>query len=310
MLAVVCLCATAQETGTAAKPKKAQEPVEIRDVDVTKMLAAQLAPSASAPDRVVAVVDGMKITAGELFQFYQTLPSNMQFYYGQNRKEFVERYAVVLKLAREALTRKLDQQEPYKHQLDFARKNILMQATMDDLNEKNVVRDEDQQKYYKDHLDEFTQAKVSGIFIGGFSDNAQRAADIIAKLKAGADFATLAKEHSTDKVSADRDGLIGNLDKTGNYPPQVMKTIMALKPGEISEPVALDNGFWIFRLEEIQVMNYSVMKDKIHETMKTKVLTDWLEKARKGLKMDVLDESYFKVEMPKTLQPVELPAAK
>jgi parvulin-like peptidyl-prolyl isomerase len=215
----------------------------------------------------------------------------------------VERYAVVRKLAGTAITRKLDQQEPYKYQLDSARQNILMQAAMDDFNKKSVVKDEDQQKYYREHLDEFTQTKVSGIFVGAFSDNAQRAADLYQKLKAGGDFGKLAKEHSTDRTSAERDGFIGYLDKTGNYPPQTMKAILALQPGEISEPVALDNGFWIFRLEEIRVKDYPSVQEQIVETLKQKALLEWVEMTRKALTLKVQDESYFKVEMPKSLEP-------
>ncbi len=300
MLLVVCLCAAAQEPKTATKPKQAA-PTIVKDIDLTKMLAAKTAPPSSSPERVVAVVDGMKITAGELFRFYETMPSNMQFYYGQNRKEFVERYAVVGKLAGVALTRKLDQQEPYKHQLDSARQNILMQAAMDDFNSKSVIKEEDQQKYYKQHPDDFTQVKVSGIFIGAFSDNAQKAADLLKKLRSGGDFGKLAKEHSTDRTSADRDGLIGYLDKNGNYPPETMKAILALKPGEISEPVAIDNGFWIFRLEETRVKPYAAVQEQLLQILKQKALLEWVEQTRKALIVDVKDDSYFKVQLPTSL---------
>lgn len=80
--------------------------------------------------------------------------------------------------------------------------------------------------------------------------SANEAADIARQARAGADFATLAAQRSTDS-SAERGGLlepISPLDPA--YPAAVRSTLRAMKPGEISDPVALENGFGVLQLVE------------------------------------------------------------
>ena len=311
-MALLCACAAAQTAPPANAGVPAANPgQQSQQIDVTKLLAAQLAPPNSSPERVVATVEGMKITAGELHQFYSGLPSNVQFYYGQNRKEFVERYALVRKLAAAATAAKLDQQTPYKQQLETARINILMQAQVDSLSNKELVSDEEQQAYYKEHPDEFTHARISGIFVAAATEDAKaKAAAMVQKLRGGEDFAKFAKENSEDKPSAERSGDLGYLAKNGNYPPAAMKIIFALKPGEISEPVELETGQWVFRMEEIHTKDYDSVKDDIFQNLKQKALVAWMDKVRKSISVKVEDEAYFKVAQPSPDGTVTIPLTK
>jgi foldase protein PrsA len=70
------------------------------------------------------------------------------------------------------------------------------------------------------------------------------------EVRAGADFSSLAAERSTD-ASAARGGLlepISPLDPA--YPAAIRSTLRSLKPGEVSDPIALDSGFAILQLIE------------------------------------------------------------
>ncbi|MCC6579105.1 MAG: peptidyl-prolyl cis-trans isomerase [Phycisphaeraceae bacterium] len=75
------------------------------------------------------------------------------------------------------------------------------------------------------------------------------AAEYARRAKAGEDFATLAREHSTD-ASADAGGLMTPIsEEDPQYPAAVRSVLAKLEPGQISDPIALDQGFAVLRCE-------------------------------------------------------------
>lgn len=77
----------------------------------------------------------------------------------------------------------------------------------------------------------------------------KKAEDLIVKLKAGSDFAALAKENSQDPGSQDRGGdyLFGK----GQMYPEFEAAAFALNPGQITEtPVLTAKGYHIIKLDE------------------------------------------------------------
>ena len=77
----------------------------------------------------------------------------------------------------------------------------------------------------------------------------KKAEDLIAKLKTGADFATLAKENSDDTGSKDQGGqyVFGK----GQMYPEFEAAAFGLNPGQITEtPVLAASGYHIIKLEE------------------------------------------------------------
>jgi peptidyl-prolyl cis-trans isomerase SurA len=92
----------------------------------------------------------------------------------------------------------------------------------------------------------------------GESDAAWEQARITAELlrsqlRDGADFATLAREHSRD-ASAKDGGDLGTL-RRGELAQEIEARILALKPGEVSEPHRSSIGFHIFRLESQETLD-------------------------------------------------------
>jgi peptidyl-prolyl cis-trans isomerase D len=127
------------------------------------------------------------------------------------------------------------------------------------------VTQADLQAYYRDHQDQYRvpeQVQVRHILVktplpgpnGKADDNAVKAAkakadDILAKLKAGGDFAELAKKNSDDPGSAAKGGELGWINR-GQTVPEFEKTAFSLKKGETSGLVQSSYGFHIIQLED------------------------------------------------------------
>lgn len=78
-----------------------------------------------------------------------------------------------------------------------------------------------------------------------------KAREVLAQLKAGKDFATLAKQYSADPASAAQGGDLGWAARTA-YVPAFADALFSMQPGQISEPVKTQFGYHIIRLDEVR----------------------------------------------------------
>jgi parvulin-like peptidyl-prolyl isomerase len=113
------------------------------------------------------------------------------------------------------------------------------------------------QQYWREHQDKFTSPEqvhlgVILLKVDPSSPQAQwdgaknEGAAIVRRLKAGADFAELAKLHSADP-SAERGGDMGYVH-AGMLPEPAQKAVDPLKPGQFTDAVTLLEGVAVFRL--------------------------------------------------------------
>lgn len=97
-------------------------------------------------------------------------------------------------------------------------------------------------------------------------------------LKAGADFAELAKKHSEDPQSAMRGGDLTWFGP-GQLVPDFEKVMYALQKGETSEPFLSTVGYHIVRLKDIkQLEPYDTLKTQIHRYLESRGMGDRLAK--------------------------------
>lgn len=125
---------------------------------------------------------------------------------------------------------------------------------------KPQVSDADLQAYYNAHKADFhvdKQVKVRHILItvpagaDAKTDAAAKAKaqDLLTKIRAGGDFAALAKANSNDPGSKDSGGELGYVKADGTMVPAFQNAAMALQPGQTSDLVKTQFGYHIIQAE-------------------------------------------------------------
>ncbi len=104
-------------------------------------------------------------------------------------------------------------------------------------------------RYFEEHKKEFhraMQVRARQIVV----DSEASARSILEKLKAGADFAALAKKLSLSP-DGENGGDLGYFSK-GEMPPEFDEVVFRMKPGELSGVVHTPYGFHIFLVEDVK----------------------------------------------------------
>jgi len=116
------------------------------------------------------------------------------------------------------------------------------------------INEESIATYYRDHKSQFTSSRVNLAHIlirtrGDASSEELAAAntqahEILSRLRTGENFAELAAQFSEDKASAKNGGAIGWVEE-GGISSAVLKTALAMKAGDVSDPVVEKYGIHI-----------------------------------------------------------------
>ena len=102
-------------------------------------------------------------------------------------------------------------------------------------------------------------------------ENAKKASE---RLKAGEDFAAVAKELSLDTEEAGQNGADAGWMPRGVMPTEVDDFAFAKEPGTTSDPISTRDGLYVVRLLEKQQAREVDAEDR--ETLKDKALDNWL----------------------------------
>jgi peptidyl-prolyl cis-trans isomerase D len=112
---------------------------------------------------------------------------------------------------------------------------------------------------------------------------------VAAKLKAGADFVAMVKEHSGDLTSKEKDGDYGPVRRSDEIPDNAKEVIFGLKPGQVSAPARLPNGYYIFKLLESVVEPFDAVKAELGNQMRTARNRQWMSNLRTQVAVEVVN---------------------
>jgi parvulin-like peptidyl-prolyl isomerase len=106
------------------------------------------------------------------------------------------------------------------------------------------------------------------------------AEQVLQQLQAGADFAELAAQHSTDVTTRDRGGDLGWFPRGGLLVPEVEEAAFSLQPGETSGVVASAWGYHI-----VQTLEYDESREidpEIYQRLREQAIEEWRNQLRVG----------------------------
>lgn len=250
------------------------------------VLSLALAGCGGLPKSAVAEVDGKVITREDLdkaieelkAQYGDSLPASDSPKYAELQKQVAERLVNEeilwfeadkrdLTVSDEEINQQVDQykeqsggEEAFNQKIeennltldrlkDQIRKSLLFQKLYPEVTKEAApVTDEQALKYYNENPTQFQQPEMRTVSHILVADEATANA-VKARLDAGEDFATVAKEVSTDPGSKDKGGDLGEVPSEGSgFVPEFEAAMKTLAAGQTSAPVKSSFGFHIIRV--------------------------------------------------------------
>ncbi|MHB0998782.1 MAG: peptidyl-prolyl cis-trans isomerase [Armatimonadota bacterium] len=287
----------------------------------------------------VATVDGVKISKQEYYERLEQQPAGVD----QLTQKPMEAGAVVLKqmideklLLRLAEKQKVSPTEEQVNErlaqirklpnfearlketgitIEQLKKDLLIQQAAFNIQVKGVkISDSKIKEYYDENKDTlFTDpesANVAAIFTKDKADSDK----VVSLLKQGVDFATVAKQFSMDKKSAEQGGIIPSpIVREGGTPQILQDSILGTKEGEITKPIVLpgeNGGYAIFkvlkhndrRVKPLKEVEFTIRESQMRELAAKKNLPsvgEQLEKFKGEAKYDIKIAKYKSIVTPK-----------
>ena len=231
----------------------------MRKVVLTGIAALVLVGACAQKDKVVTRIGSDKITVAMVEERLKEASQGYREYLetSAGKKQFLDlmvRERIVMENAdRAGFKRNKDyvksledfKKEQARRLKDYE-ENLLMELYIRDLHEKQIkATDAEAKKYYDDHIKEFqrpVEVKVRHILLA----TRQEAEAALQRVKKGEDFSSVARQISTDPVSAPTGGEIGPFRK-GDLVPEFEAAVFPLKNGQISDIVETQFGFHVIK---------------------------------------------------------------
>src|ERR1700745_4416516 len=202
---------------------------------------------ASASDPVIARVNGVDITQGDLALAEEDVGSEMQAVSPEAKREQLISYLADIIMVTQAADKKnLADNPDFKRRLAFLRSKLLMGYELQE-EAKTALTDEALKQTYDEAVKSMSgqeEVRARHILVEG-EDEAKA---IIEQLKGGADFAKLAKEKSKDPGAAEG-GDLGYFTKD-QMVPEFADVAFKMYPGQLSNPVKTQFGWHVIKVED------------------------------------------------------------
>ena len=255
----------------------------------SKNSSSEVPPSAS--DAVVARVNGVDIKQSDLVLAEEDVGADIQAASPEAKRDHLISYLADIIMVTQAADKKnLADNPDFKRRLAFLRNKLLMGYELQQ-EAKTALTDEALQQTYNDAVKSMAgqeEVRARHILVEG-EDEAKA---ILEQLKAGADFATLAKEKSKDPGAAEG-GDLGYFTKD-QMVPEFADVAFKMYPGQLSNPVKTQFGWHVIKVEDKrtrQPPEFEKVKDQIEAYLARKVQSDFIAKLRQSAKVERLDKA-------------------
>lgn len=221
-------------------------------------------------DKVLAEVNGKKITGVDYNLFIDSLNPQLKQYFGgeELNKDVVNELVYQALLYEDAMENGMDKEDEFIQVVEKTKESMLKTYALGKLLATAEVKDEDIKKFYEDNKDAFKQAEsadASHILV----EEEDKAREIYEKIKNGGDFEELAKEFSTCP-SKEKGGDLGTFTR-GQMVKEFEDAVFENEVGTITEPVKTQFGYHIIKINKknpARELSFDEVKDKIVEQVR------------------------------------------
>lgn len=230
---------------------------------------------------VLSVVNGQNITQGMMDAQLAQLPAQVkdQMIARGQMGQMKEQLIIGEVLYQEALKRKLHEDPAMKTKLAIAERSALANGLLEQIVTERTT-DEAVKKWYDEHAVQFVRPQVKARHVL-VKDKAE-ADQILADLKGGADFATVAKAKSQDAGSGKEGGDLGWFEK-GRMVPEFADAAFAAEKGALIGPVQTKFGFHVILIDDKrEAIPLEEAAEKIKSQLRNEVAQAYIEEVRKG----------------------------
>jgi peptidyl-prolyl cis-trans isomerase C len=245
---------------------------------------------AAEEDAVVARVNGVDIRQSDLAFAEEEIGGNMPTIPPEQKRDYLVNYLVdVIVLSQAAEKQKLADRADVKRRLAFDHNRLLMEALLQDAG-KASLSDDAERKVYEEAVKQMkNEEEVHARHILVPTEDEAKA--ILAQLKGGADFATLAKEKSKDPGAAEG-GDLGYFTKE-QMVPEFAEVAFKLGKGQLSDPVKTQFGWHVIKVEEKRIRptpTFEQVKPQIENYVAHRAQAELVENLRKSATVERLDK--------------------
>jgi peptidyl-prolyl cis-trans isomerase C len=245
---------------------------------------------AAEDDPVVARVNGVDIRQSDLAFAEEEIGSNMPTIPPEQKRDYLINYLVdVIVLSQAAEKQSLADRPDVKRRLAFDRNRLLMESLLQDAG-KSALSDDAEHKVYEEAVKQVkNEEEVHARHILVPTEDEAKA--VLAQLKGGADFATLAKEKSKDPGAAEG-GDLGYFTKE-QMVPEFADVAFKLPKGQLSDPVKTQFGWHIIKVEDKRTRptpTFDQVKPQIENYVAHRAQADLVENLRKSATVERLDK--------------------
>jgi peptidyl-prolyl cis-trans isomerase C len=273
---------------------------------------------AKDPNRVVATIGSETITAAEFENIVDGLPAEYQSQVratAASRRKFIEGLIITKVMARQALVMHLDQLPATQQQLEFLRQNTLANKAAEAIMATLQIDNDTLHKYYDDHKSDYQSVSLHQLTIrfhgspaplkGGQKDLTAEEAlaktqELLKRLKAGEDFAAVAKSESAEPASASPAADVGLTITRGQMVKPFEDAAFSMQPGQLSDPVKSQFGYHIIRVDKVEYKSFDAVKPEITKHLKPQLAKEKMDQL-KSETTSHLDEAFFGPPAPQTV---------
>jgi len=255
--------------------------------------ALSAAPAfAQSRDPVIARVDGVEVRESDLALAEEDLGSNIpQQLAGDARRDFILSYLTdIMLVAKAADGKKVADTPDFKTKLNYIRSKLLMETILQSEGKASVT-EQAMKKVYDDAVKQMggdEEVRARHILV----QTEDEAKKILADLKKGANFETVAKEKSKDPSAAAQGGDLGFFTKD-QMVPEFADVAFKLQKGELSDPVKSQFGWHIIKVEDKRTKApppFEQVKDQVETFVQRKAQAEYVTKLREAAKVERLDK--------------------